>query len=72
MNARAWARHKDTYCHRCRHHSKRKPCPLWQILEADIDDDMANKPFRRLGRCSQFENPPKRKRKDHQTRKAGR
>lgn len=69
MNVRAWDRHKDLYCHRCRHTTKRKPCPLWQIMETNPEDPIANKPFVRLGRCSQFENPPKRKRNTQPRRK---
>ena len=71
MNARAWERHKADWCEFCRHDTKRRPCPLVQILDADSEDPVASRPFARLGRCSQFEVPPKRERKAKNKTKRG-
>lgn len=68
MNARAWASHKTQWCHRCRHNSKRKPCPLIAFLDKDPQDEVCNHVFHN-GRCSQYEARPSRKKK---TQQAGR
>lgn len=56
-----WIAHRQTWCEQCRHMKPRLGCPVFDYMEKNSEDVVANRLFERLGRCSQFEKkePPK-------------
>ena len=55
-----WVAHRQTWCERCRHMKPRLGCPVFDYMEKNSEDVVANRLFERLGRCSQFEKKPER------------
>ena len=59
MTQSEWDRHERNYCSKCRYdRSGRGACPIKARLHANPSDELASKPLRRLGRCSQYAEKP--------------
>lgn len=66
-----WQRIKDVWCERCRHNSKRKPCPAIVWMDKDPNDAPCTRFISETG-CLQYQQKPEPKSKKAPVGKRGR